>query len=133
MRRSGGYWNQDSGDVGKVVAELLGVLGAHETRSGLSSLARRLAALKVSDAQPRPIKRQRQREHRPGWIADAVVRVLAHAGVPMHRQQVHAAVECLLGQPVSKDSVDSCLSGGARRKKPQFERVSSGCYRLAQT
>lgn len=130
MRRSGGYWNQHPGLAGGVVADLLGALGDRETRSSLSHLAERLTALKASDALPQAIRRQRQRAHRPGWVMDAVVRVLADEGGPMHRRKVHAAVERLLGLPVSKDSVDWCLSNGARTKEQRFERVSPGCYRL---
>jgi hypothetical protein len=48
----------------------------------------------------------------------------------MRSTHVRAAVESLLGQSVTKDSVDSCLSKGARAKQPRFERVSYGCYQL---
>jgi hypothetical protein len=40
MQRSGGYLNQDSGGIDKVVSELLAALAAQEARSGLSHLAR---------------------------------------------------------------------------------------------
>jgi hypothetical protein len=84
--------------------------------------------LRASDVQPRAIKRERDR--RPGWVTDVVVRVLIEEGEPMRATHVHAAVEKLLGHRVSRDSVDSCLSKGAGGREPRFERVSLGCYRL---
>lgn len=40
--------------------------------------------------------------------------------------EVHTTVEGLLGYPVSRDSVNSCLSTGARGARPNFERVGPG-------
>ena len=51
----------------------------------------------------------------------------------MRSTHVRAAAESLLGHSVSKDSVDSCLSKGARGKKPRFERVSHGYYQLIRS
>jgi len=45
--------------------------------------------------------------------------------------EIRAAVEDLLGHPVSRDSVSSCLAAGARRKEPLFARVTRGQYVLA--
>ena len=44
--------------------------------------------------------------------------------------QVHAAVEVLLGEAVSKDSVNWCLSTGVHRKEQLFVRVARGRYVL---
>lgn len=49
---------------------------------------------------------------------------------PMRLAYAQTAVEAPLGQPVSKDSINWCLSTGARGSKPRFERVARGCYRL---
>lgn len=38
--------------------------------------------------------------------------------------ETHRAVERLLGYAVSRDSVSSCLSTGARAVPPRFERVA---------
>jgi hypothetical protein len=43
---------------------------------------------------------------------------------------MHRAVEVRLGQSVSKDSVNSCLSTGARSAQPRFQRVAPARYRL---
>jgi len=99
----------------------------------LSYVVKRLKRLRASDAQPRAIKSQRKRDRRPGWVMDAVVRVLADEGGPMRSTHVHAAVERLLGLTVSRDSVSWCLSSGVRGKEPRFERVSLGCYRLIRS
>ena len=56
------------------------VLSNQEVQSSLSHLARKLARLRASDAPPRAITRQRRRARRPGWVQDAVVRVLADHG-----------------------------------------------------
>ncbi len=120
MQRSGGYWNQDSGAIDKVVSELLAILAAHEARSGLSRLAEKLAGLRASDTRPRTVTSRRLRPRRPGWVLDAVRAVMADQAGPMRVAQVHAAVEALLGEAVSKDSVSWCLSVGARRKERLF-------------
>lgn len=65
-----------------------------------------------------------------GVVQAAVVKVLAVAGRPMRLAEVQTAVDALLGQPVSKDSINSCLFRGVRGKKPLFGRVGRGCYRL---
>lgn len=65
-----------------------------------------------------------------GVVQRAVVKVLAAAQRPMRGPEVRAAVESLLGHPVSKDSISWCLAAGARRKEPRFVRTGRGCYRL---
>lgn len=120
--------NQHSGASGNLVAEVTKVLASVD-RSRLSYVTKQLKRLRASDAQPRAIRSQRQRDRRPGWVTEVVVRVLIEGGKPMRATHVHAAVETLLGHSVSKDSVDSCLSKGARGKEPRFERVSYGYYR----
>ncbi len=65
-----------------------------------------------------------------GVVQRAVIDVLAQAGRPMDVGEAHTTVEGLLGYPVSRDSVNSCLSTGARGARPNFERVGPGRYRL---
>lgn len=65
-----------------------------------------------------------------GEVQRSVVKVLAANG-PMRAANVYLAIRGLLGDRVPKDSIYSCLSTGARGKKPRFERVAPGCYRLA--
>ena len=107
-----------------------GVLSNHQNQASLAHLANRLAGLRASGARPRPVTSRRLRPHRPGWVLDAVLQVLADQAEPMRVTHVHATIEKLLGQTVSKDSVSWCLSTGVRGKKPRFERVAYGCYRL---
>jgi hypothetical protein len=132
VQRSGGYWNQDSGAIDKVVSELLAALAAQEARSVLSRLAEKLAGLRDSDAKPRAITSRRLRPRRPGWVLDAVREVMADQVGPMRVAQVHAAVEALLGEAVSKDSVSWCLSAGAHKKERLFVRIARGRYVLAR-
>lgn len=67
-----------------------------------------------------------------GVVLRAVGRVLTAAGGPMRGTDIHAAVQHLLGYPVSKNSVDWCLAANVRGMAPRFERVAYGCYRLAR-
>ena len=48
----------------------------------------------------------------------------------MRVAEVHCGVEESLGIPVSRSSINSCLSLGAR-DCVRFERIASGCYQLA--
>ncbi len=67
-----------------------------------------------------------------GVVLRAVVDVMAIQERPMAVAEVHAAVECCLGHPVSRESVNSCLSTGARGARPRFERIAPGRYQLAR-
>jgi hypothetical protein len=61
---------------------------------------------------------------------DAVVQVLREAGCDLRFVEVHQRVEELLGGSVSRSSVKNYLAQGCLRRKPLFERVSRGRYRL---
>ncbi len=65
-----------------------------------------------------------------GVIQRAVIEALAQADRPMGVGEAHATVEGLLGYPVSRDSVNSCLSTGVRGAQPKFQRIGPGRYRL---
>ena len=65
-----------------------------------------------------------------GVVRRAVVKALAKSAGPMGVCEAQAAVEGLLGHGVSRDSVNSCLSTGARGAQPNFQRVAPGRYQL---
>jgi hypothetical protein len=44
--------------------------------------------------------------------------------------EIHAAVEDLLGDAVSRSSVKNYLARGCHRRRPVVERVGHGRYRL---
>jgi hypothetical protein len=44
--------------------------------------------------------------------------------------EIHAAVEDLLDEPVSRSSVKNYLARGSQRKRRRIERVGRGRYRL---
>jgi hypothetical protein len=67
-----------------------------------------------------------------GVVKRAILEVLTATDHSMKVADVLAAVERLLGQTVSKNSVEWCLSTGSRGSRPQFERISRGCYRLVR-
>lgn len=108
-----------------------GIMG-RDLRSSLGRLVEKLAHLRASEAQPRIIRSRRRRPRRPGWVLDAVCRVLAdQATGPMRVMTVHAAVEALVGETVSKDSISWVLSSHSAGPSPVFVRVSRGRYVLA--
>lgn len=59
-----------------------------------------------------------------------VLAVLAERGAPMHVGEIHTAVEALVGEPVSKSSVNRVLSGNVRVGS-LVVRVAKGRYVLA--
>jgi hypothetical protein len=105
--------------------------GALSNQAAVEKLSRlnhlRKTLLREAAKSPRPAKRSRPRS---GAIQQAVVQVLTDAAEPMHAAKVHAVVERLLGRSVSRDTVNSCLSVGARDTEAQFERLGRGRYRL---
>jgi hypothetical protein len=82
-----------------------------------------------STAQPEPLPASGRFGN--GEVQRAVVKVLAANG-PMRAADIYRAVGSLLGDRVSKDSIYSCLSTGARGSEARFERVSLGSYRIAR-
>jgi hypothetical protein len=71
------------------------------------------------------------RHRRPGWIIEAIVRVLAGRGEPMHARAIHAAVEELLREPVRWASVKASLAANVSGSTPRFVRLARGRYVLA--
>jgi hypothetical protein len=71
------------------------------------------------------------RHRRPGWIVNAIVRVLADRREPMQARAIHAAVEALLREPVLWGSVKSSLATHVSGSTPRFVRVARGRYVLA--
>jgi hypothetical protein len=65
-----------------------------------------------------------------GTVSGAVMAVLAEAGAPMRYVEIRAAVEERLGVPVPASSVKQFLSDETRKRRPRFERIDRGCYRL---
>lgn len=81
-----------------------------------------------STAQPEPLPASGRLGN--GEVQRAVVKVLASAQRPLTVLEVQAAVVDLFGRPVSKGSINCCLSTGVLGEEPRFERVARGCYRL---
>ncbi len=107
------------------------VLSNQEVRSSLGHLAGKLARLRASDASVRAITSRRRRARRPGWVHDAVVRVLAEHGGPIRVADVRAALEASLGETVSANSVSWVLASHSVGPSPLFVRVARGRYVLA--
>jgi hypothetical protein len=132
MQASGSKSNQRLASVDEFMQEVLVALSPPETRWRLERLAKKLAALRASDSPPRTIRSRRRRSRRPGWVLEAVCRVLAdQATGPMRTVNIHAAVEALLGETVSKASVSWVLSSHSVGPSPLFVRVARGRYVLA--
>jgi hypothetical protein len=65
-----------------------------------------------------------------GSIRDAVVQVLHAEPLGLRARDVHARVELLLGEQVSRGSVKSILAGRCQGKGRLFVRISHGRYTL---
>ena len=72
----------------------------------------------------------RSRHPRAGRITGAIVQVLADRQEPMQAKEIHAAVERLLGEPVSWSSVKSALAANVAGPSPRFIRVARGRYAM---
>ena len=132
-RREEAIRTKDFGSMDAAVTVVLAALSAQDARLELGRLAEKLAAFRASGAEPRPIRSRRRRTRRPDWVLDAVCRVLAdQATGPMRVMSVHAAVEALLGETVSSDSVSWVLSSHSANPSPLFpaHRSASGPTRL---
>lgn len=113
---------------GRAQIPLTGALSKNGTADQLARLnALRKKLLREAatvPAQPTPVPR------RIGEISNAISEVLADAAGPLHVAEIHGAVERLLGSSVNYRSVKACLSDGATRLRPRFQRVSYGRYKL---
>jgi hypothetical protein len=110
-------------------ARLIGALsknGIADQLSRLNTLRKKL--LQASADSPKP---STPPPPRIGEVSKAIVRVLADGREPLHVAEIHRTIERLLNRPVNYRSVKSCLSEGASRHQPRFERVSYGQYQLA--
>jgi hypothetical protein len=82
---------------------------------------------------PEQIGRSRPRPEAPrplrlgnGVVQRAMIKALVDADRPMDVGEAHRAVEELLGYPVSRDSVNSCLSTGAPCGAAPFQARRAG-------
>lgn len=104
----------------------MGALSKTEVVKRLERLDAVRRRLEDSREAPRvsPPRRLRQ-----GQIEAAVVSVLSSTNRALRVGEVVMRVEARLGQPVSRDTVNSCMSTCCRGKKPKFRRVGVGMYR----
>jgi hypothetical protein len=117
-------------DVDRYLMEAAGVLSNHDLQERLRRVVKKLAALRASE-DVRESRSCRQRPRRPGWVVKAIVKVLADRGEPMRAKEIHAAVETLIGGPVSWSSVKQALATHVDGPSPRFVRIARGRYTLA--
>jgi hypothetical protein len=67
-----------------------------------------------------------------GSVSGAIVQVLSEAQSDLRVREIWREVEHLLGESVSRHSVKSYLHRGTCARKPIFERVRHGRYRLRE-
>jgi hypothetical protein len=111
--------------------DLIGVLSNHELQGSLARLARKLAVPRASGVPRRPPVVCRQRHRRPGWVLEAVIKVLSDGAEPMRVKDIHAAVEASLGEPVRWGSIKAALATNVSGASPRFVRIARGRYVLA--
>jgi HB1, ASXL, restriction endonuclease HTH domain len=110
--------------------ELSGVLSNQHLQERLRRVVGKLADIRAK-GEVRERRSCRQRSRRPGWVINAVERVLADRGEPMRAKDIHAAVEALVGQPVVWSSVKMALASNISGPSPRFVRIARGRYVLA--
>ena len=113
------------------MVEAAGVLSNHDLQGRLRRVVKKLAALRASGDVREESRSCRERPRRPGWVVKAIVNVLADRGEPMRAKEIHAAVETLLGGPVSWSSVKQALATHVDGPSPRFVRIARGRYMLA--
>jgi hypothetical protein len=104
----------------KALLEMLPDSAPESSRSGGGAKSPAAVVQRSVGAPPR----------RPGWIVEAIVRVLANRQEPMQARAIHAAVEGLLGEPVRWGSVKGSLAANISGSSPRFVRVARGRYGL---
>ncbi|HEX7245089.1 MAG TPA: recombinase family protein [Solirubrobacterales bacterium] len=107
---------------------LIGALSKSETSDRLARL-NRLRRKLLQDAASSP-RQSTPPPPRTGELPRVIAEVLAGAAEPMHVSDIQDAVERLLGRPVNYRSVKGRLSEGTMLRRPRFERVARGYYRL---
>jgi hypothetical protein len=119
---------QASQCLGSEDAPNTGALINHADRlTRLDKLRRQL--IKEAAQDPRAPLEARSKH---GATQEAVIKVLtACAPEPMATKDIKAAVELIVREPVSPDTIYSCLSVGMRRRPARFVRTKRGWYRLA--
>lgn len=127
MGSTGGYWNPETQPV-DAVADLIAILADPAIHARLSKVVAKLAVLRERGGERREPKPQRLRKRRPGWVQTAVCTILAQQAEPVQVEDVHAAVEALVGEPVSKSSVNGALARLTDGPSPRLVRVAVGVY-----
>jgi hypothetical protein len=104
--------------------------GSHQRRRSIAfpgGVPKQIGRSRRPPEAPRPLRLGN------GVVQRAVIEALVPADRPMNVGEAHTAVEELLGRSVSRDSINSCLSIGARAARLRFERVTRGRYQLARS
>lgn len=110
--------------------ELAGGLSNQELQERLRRVVKKLAAVRVKGkVRERPSCRHRPR--RPGWVVNAIERVLTYRGEPMRAKDIHVAVEVLVGEPVAWSSVKQALASHVSGPSRRFVRIARGRYAVA--
>ena len=110
--------------------ELVGALSNHEIQERLRRLSEKLDLLSAKAAAPRPSTRL-DRRLRSGLVPEAIMRVLSECVEPMRMKDIHAEVERLVGQTVSRSAVKNWLARHAQGDHALFVRLGRGRYCLA--
>lgn len=112
--------------------ELVGALSNPETHDQLRRLSEKLDQIAANSARPRSSVRS-DRRLRSGLVPSAIMRALRESVEPMWMKDIHAEVEALLGQPVSRSAVKHWLAGHTGGDRPLFVRLGRGRYLAALT
>ena len=109
---------------------LVGQGSNQELAVQLSRVADRILKIRDSRAPAPPVVSSLEQRRRPlGSITEAVSMVLGSVG-EMRVRDIHAAIEAMLEEPVSRSSVENCLNRKSMGHGRRFDRVGRGRYRL---
>jgi hypothetical protein len=107
--------------------EFFGALSNPEVQGRLERLATKLDQIEAGAAPPR--RTTLRRSLRVGVVPEAIMRVLADSVEPMQMRDIHAEVERLLGQSVTRSAVKNYLANHCQGEQPRLVRLARGRYR----
>ncbi len=113
------------------MVELVGALSNPEVQCRLERLATKLDQIEAEGAAPRHTILGRSL--RVGAVPEAIMRVLADSVEPKRMRDIHAEVERLLGQSVTRSAVKNYLANNCQGEQPRFVRLARGRYRRVAT
>lgn len=107
--------------------ELVEALSNSKIQERLGRLTAKLKQIAASDARPQSSARSDLRL-RSGLVPKAIMQVLGESVEPTRMMDIHAEVDRVLDQPVSRSAVKNWLAGHTGGEQALFVRLGRGRY-----